>query len=186
MILPPLPDGVAQAVAQISIRGRMALGARCFDDACAHLGLDDPEIRAVSDWFWSFTGSEDLGVWESGGPEGLMDAYELVHVTANPGITLAPSWADAPDVASQVPPVYLRMPLGMVVMAVLIYDDIGRGNLYSGVAGHSPGTWQATLRVMGCAQRMGVPLPDLAPFLRSPFCEAHGWGEPRPREFFTA
>jgi hypothetical protein len=89
----------------------MALGARCFDDACAHLGLDDPEIRAISDWFWSFVDAEDLGVWESNALEGLMDAHQRVEVTANLRILLDPTWADVPDVTSQVLPVYLRMPL---------------------------------------------------------------------------
>jgi hypothetical protein len=33
VILTSLPDGVMETVEQISIRGRMALAARCFDDA---------------------------------------------------------------------------------------------------------------------------------------------------------
>jgi hypothetical protein len=186
MLLPELPEGVSEAVRQMSIRGRMALGARCFDDACAHFGLDGAEIQALSDSFWSFTSAMDLGEWEAGIPPGITDAHELMLVTVNPGIARGPSWSDVPDAASRVPPVFLRMPLGLVVMAVLIYDDIGRGNLYSGVVHQSPETWQATLRMLSCVRQMGLPLPGLAPFLRSAITEDGGWGHPRPREFFTA
>lgn len=185
MRLPELPAGVADAVARISIRGRMALGARCFDDACAHFGLDAPEIRALSDWFWSFTDARDLGVWEASDPSGITDAQELMMVTTDPAVTHGPSWAQVPDAASQVPAALMRMPLGLVVMGVLIYDEIGRGNLYSGVVDHSPHTWEATLRMLSCLQQMGLPIPDLQPFLRSPFTEDRGWGDPRPREFFA-
>jgi hypothetical protein len=186
MILPTLPDGVAQAVARISIRGRMALGARCFDDVCAHFGIAAPEVRALSDYFWSYTDAEDLGAWESDFPLAASDAWELMVVVADPSKTLGAGWDQTPDPIGQVLPVFLGLPLVVVTMMVIIFDDIGRGNLYSGVVDHSPATRDATLRVLACVQQLGLPLPDLAPFLRSPFTEANGWGEPRPREFFTA
>lgn len=185
MLLPTLPHGVAEAVGRISIRGRMALAARCFDDACAHFGLDDPEMRALSDCFWSFTSTMDMGAWETSIPDGAPQTDELMKVTSDPSITHGPSWKTAPDSISETPPAYLRMPFGLAVMVVLMYDEIGRGNLYSGVQDGSRGTWNATLRMLACMRQMGLPLPALEPFLRSPFTEDEGWGLPRPREFFA-
>src|SRR5688500_18590466 len=184
MLLPELPADVAEAIGRISIRGRMALGARCFDDACAYFGLDDPEMRALSDCFWSYTSAMDLGVWETTIPDGAPHVHELMQVTSDPFVTTGPSWKNTPDSASRTPPSYMRMPLGLAVLVVLIYDEIGAGNLYAGVTYDSPGTRDGTLRMLGCMRQMGLPLPALEPFLRSPFTEDEGWGHPRPREFF--
>lgn len=191
---------VAESLKTISIRGRMALAATCFEHACKALGVWDEVILNLIEYLWAFVSSTEIETWEFNFPG---DARYVIHLVTNgldnvcvgdyarlvnrdsDNIRVA-NYAIDEAPLTKVNPAYLQLPLILLYMIHTIYEDIGGGNLYSGTGEYSEPTHTGISRVLTCMEVIGLSIPDLAPFQKSSFLEEHGWGNPAPRSFFEA
>lgn len=160
-----------QHIVRISIRGRVAYGAACLEVLYDALYLNDPEIRSVIDYYWSYTSAIGLDDWEENLPQISQEAVATLK-----------DYNDFPEYV-EVSPLYLRWPIS-VIMVIALLSDVGRSNLYGGVVGHSELTLEPVMSIVTVLNYMNVSLPDIRPFLKSRFEENGGWGNRVERSFF--
>jgi hypothetical protein len=175
----PLPDAVSDLERQlqtVSIRGRVAYGMTCLKSILTGATADATEFAPLFACLWEFTSSTDLSEWE----EKVMDFYsESVLDDSEEVKTLSPENSQR-----------LRASYAALSTSQLACIDetieIGRGNLYAGIVGHSAATLASTMYLVQYLQAHGYSLPPVDKFLRSPFSQEnqHGWGKPVDRNFF--
>ena len=160
----------------VSIRGRVAYGATCLETILTPAVADVTEFAPLFACLWEFTSSMDLSEWE----ERIMDFYSESVLDDSKEI----------KVLSHENSQKLRASYAALSTSQLTCIDeaieIGRGNLYAGIVGHSAATLASTMHLVRYLQAHGYPPPRVDKFLRSPFNQEnqHGWGKPVDRNFF--
>lgn len=160
----------------VSILGRVAYGATCLETILTSAATDASQFAPLLACLWEFTGSTDLSEWG----DKIMDFYSE-SVLDNPGEISSLS----PESSQRLRANYAALSssqLACIDEAI----EIGRGNLYAGVVGHSAATLASTMHLVRYLQAHGHPLPPIDKFLRSPFNQEnqHGWGKSVDRNFF--
>jgi hypothetical protein len=149
-----VPPNVTKSLIEASIRGRMALAITCLEKYCNSKDIISDWLNCVMSKLWEFVETDRLDEWE----------YAIQKMT---------------DTVDQ-----MALPKPVVDMLDLIVEEIGCGNLYAGTVGCSWDTLKPTVLVLEIALSEGVAIPELWPFLKSPFSENHGWGNRVDRSFF--
>ncbi|MBJ6145336.1 hypothetical protein [Hymenobacter sp. BT559] len=173
------PDAISNLERQlqvVSIRGRVAYGATCLETTLTSAATDTAQFMPLLACLWEFTSSMDLSEWE----EKIMDFYSesvLDNSEEINSLSLESSQRLRANYAA-----LSTSQLACIDEAI----EIGRGNLYGGIVGHSAATLASTMHLVRYLQAHGYPLPLIDKFLRSPFSQEnqHGWGEPVDRNFF--
>ena len=152
---------------EISIRGRLAYGASCLENALQHFNIEDDLLhKKVLPQIWAFTSSFDLANWDASvrqiDPVCILDDH-------------------VPNNALQI--LYSNLP-AIIVEMISDVIEIGTGNLYGGTSDNSLFSMKPLLRVINACKANHIKLPDLDPFKKSSFEEAHGWGLAREKNFF--
>jgi hypothetical protein len=161
----------------VSIRGRVAYGATCLESILTSAATDVAEFAPLFACLWKFTSSPDLSEWE----EKIMDFYSESVLDNSEEINSPP-----PENLQRLRASYTALSTSQLA-CIDEAIEIGRGNLYAGVVGHSAATLASTMHLVHHLQAHGNPLPPIDKFLRSPFNQEnqHGWGKPVDRSFFN-
>lgn len=172
------PDSVSDLEKQlrtVSIRGRVAYGTVCLETILMS-ATDVTQFTPLLACLWEFTSSTDLSEWE----EKIMDFYSesvLDNTREIKSLSLESSQRLRANYAA-----LSTSQLTCIDEAI----EIGRGNLYAGVVGHSAATLASTMHLVRYLQTHSYPLPPIDKFLRSPFNQEnqHGWGKSVDHNFF--
>jgi len=185
----------SETLKRISIPGRMALAAVCFEIACEHLGVSEPVIFDVIAYFWRFTTSTSLDVWEGELPEPALAISQLMgsrlwqiaildeknrEMLLDTGAEYLRTARKQKGLSHQKQLLVgraselLKLPLLVLVMIETIWQGIGCGNFYAGTDDYSEVTHSATIRALDCLEVLGIPPPDQAVFQQFRF--GSGWG----------
>jgi hypothetical protein len=154
---------------KISIRGRLAYGATCLENALKHYGIKTDLLeKEVLPLIWAFTSSTNLSEWD--------DAINEI----DPVCVL-----DENDHNDPLLELYQNLPPEVVDMISDVIE-IGTRNLYGGTESYSPSTLETLNRIILKCMSLQINLPELEAFKKSSFSEYHGWGFERDRSFFEA
>jgi hypothetical protein len=173
------PDSISDLERQlqtVSIRGRVAYGATCLESILTSAATDVAEFTPLLACLWDFTSSTDLSEWE----EKIMDFYSESVLNNSEEVSGLPSIN-----AQRLRASYATLSASQLA-CIDEAIEIGRGNLYAGVVGHSADTLASTMKLVQYLQAHGRSLPPIDKFLRSPFNQEnqHGWGKRVDRNFF--
>jgi hypothetical protein len=149
----------------ISIRGRLAFGATCFERALKHYNARTEQMNKLLLAIWQFTASEKLDQWEQNMRKFLVDDYQLQEFSHKYDVSFLQEKEQQ----------FLYELIDNVI-------EIGMGNLYAGYV--SKYTLNPTIKVAELMEREGIALPTLENFKRSKASEAHGWGNCVDKSFF--
>jgi len=152
---------------RISIRGRVAYGACCLENAMLHFKIKNDVLDEVIWRIWTFTSSNNLDEWD-----------ELTN-EVNPICILDENIPSDPLFL-----LYTALPFDLVDMVSEVIE-IGVGNLYAGTGEYSPSTLEHLINVIEKCMILKIELPVFAHFERSSFSEEHGWGLERDKSFFA-
>jgi hypothetical protein len=153
---------------EISIRGRLAYGVSCLENALLHFNIQNDLLeKEVLPRIWSFASSSDLTAWDDSVKE--IDPVCILD-NNSPGSRLQKLYRSLPTI---------------IIEMISDVIEIGAGNLYGGTTGYSPFSMKPLLRVIKTCKMNHISLPQLEPFKRSSFEEMHGWGFEREKSFFT-
>ena len=162
-----LDEKIVDNLREISIRGRLAYGASCLENAIRYFDVKDDLLeKEVLSRIWAFTSSSDLSEWDKSVTE--IDPVYVLHENRPSGplkILYKTLPSDIPDLISDV-------------------IEIGAGNLYGGTGDYSPFSLNPLERVIIKCISLQIELPQLEPFKKSRFTEEHGWGIERDKSFF--
>jgi hypothetical protein len=161
-----LDSEIINSLKGISIRGRLAYGASCLENALIHLGIQDDLLEDVLSQIWQFTSSNDLGEWD----QLINKVTPVSKLDENkPTDPLYLLYLDlSPDVVNMISDVI----------------EIGAGNLYAGTDNYSPYSLEPLLRVIDRCLALKIELPVMDSFKKSPFSEKHGWGMERDKNYY--
>ena len=147
-------------VRAISIRGRLAIGLRCFASACKSRGLlDHPEVQLFLDHMWRLIGPEGANFpeWERANP--LLTHTGLGYETPPCFLAFLAS--------NEVTEADFRELLTNVVEVVY-------WNAYT--KADNDKTLEFLTAAIECARRWGGKCPDPKLFEKSRWTDRHGWG----------
>jgi hypothetical protein len=128
---------------EISIRGRLAYGVSCLENAFKHFNIESDLLKKeVLPEIWAFTSSSDLANWDTSvrriDPVCVLDDT----VPNNP-----------------LQKLYRSLPTSIVEMISDVIE-IGTGNLYGGTSGNSPFSIEPLLRIVKTCKMCHIKLPD--------------------------
>lgn len=149
----------------ISIIGRFAFGASCFEKVCKDWGVRTSQIAEFIKLLWTFTSSNRLDLWEKDVLKYLPEDDDLISYDIKFGIGFLSHEQQ-------------------LVMVDLILEiiELGRGNLYAGFK--SEFTLVPILNIVALLENNNIILPNIEPFERSKADECHGWGRNVDKSFF--
>ena len=158
---------------EISIRGRLAYGARCLENALAQYAINEKLLtQLLLPRIWEFTRSEDLSAWEQEinqiDPDVLLDAGAQRSMSTQEATLFQ---------------LYHSLPTFITEMISDVIE-IGTANLYGGTGSYSVHSLKPLERVIQSCKSHNISLPDLAPFYKTRFEEEHGWGKERDQNFY--
>jgi len=136
---------------EISIRGRLAYGVSCLQNALLHFGIQYDLLESVLSQIWEFTSSKNLEEWDQS-----INKVDPICILEE----------DKPTDPLLL--VYQALPFEIVSMISDVIE-IGAGNLYGGTADHSPFSLNPLLRVIEKCITLKIRLPELDSFKKSPF-----------------
>ncbi|HET6228381.1 MAG TPA: hypothetical protein VFF27_19020 [Bacteroidia bacterium] len=165
----------------ISIRGRLAYGATCLEEALHQLGIRDEYLdKLVLPRIWEFTSSSRLDEWDTQineiDPTCVLDieltekTFDLTTISFNDYKALFKCYQS------------LHKEIVELISEVI---GIGVANLYGGTEDFSACTLESLANVIEICNKMKLKMPNVEPFRKSSFSEFHGWGKERPRESFS-
>ena len=161
------PPAYREAIKEVSIRGRVALGTVCLEALCKSLGVDDVRVRASIAQFRDYTSATRLDLWSD-------EMWHLIEWA----IKIVEENTGSPDSA-----VYQGLPMSVLRTLYDVYD-VATINLYGGTGEWSPGTLAPALAILDRLRVAKLTWPDLGTFIRSSFGEAGGWGLPEDSSRF--
>ncbi len=167
LIVVALDAQTVEILKEISITGRLALGASCLENALTHFNISSDLLDSSISLIWEFTNSNDLGKWDESIRE--VDPCSVL---------------DENNPQNPLLPLYKSLPHDIVEMMSDVIE-IGTGNLYGGTGDYSHFTLRPLIKVIETCMKLEIPLPGLTPFRKSKFTEKDGWGITRNRSFFT-
>jgi hypothetical protein len=173
-----LSDELLQVIKGISIRGRMALAITCLEQTAKSYSVVSTELDEVITYSWSFTSTHYLNEWDARFPKYVWDAIELMETHPLLHLKRDTSFSDKSRS-------FLRLPLPVLIICDVIWQEIGRSNLYGAVVGYSEETFIGTVKVLKFLEALNLPLPNLNSFTKSAFFENGGWGLKVNRDFFS-
>ena len=164
----------------ISIRGRLAYGMICLENALRQFGIKDELLdNIILPRIWEFTSSSHLDDWEIQINEIDPTCVLDVELTADTFDLTTLSFNNYTKLLR----LYKTLPNDIVE---LIADTIriGVANIYAGTESYSPLTLVPLTDVFKTCKKIGLNLPSVETFKNSAFSESQGWGDERPREYF--
>ena len=166
----------------VSIRGRLAYGAICLEQALAQFHIDHPLLHElVLARIWAFTSASDLGEWDEKirevDPFIVVDSAPL-NQEPEPATLSRVTFKDLRDLYQNIP-----CEISCLISEVI---EIGTANLYGGTGEYSTFTLEALKAVIQHCVSLKIPLPEIEPFKKSKFSEHHGWGSERPKEYYLS
>jgi len=157
---------------KISIRGRLAYGAKCIEYYLSQYQVRHRLFSKVLDEIWKFTTSNELDKWDQRIVEFTPDCLVDNHPDNRPEDY---EYISAVEFFA-LKRLFLESPTDLIDLIQLTIE-IGTGNLYGGTGEYSQFTMRPTLEVYKITQRTLRPWPDVKSFKISPYHEFHGWGE---------
>jgi hypothetical protein len=148
---------IDQISSHISIRGLQVLGAICLGRFCASLGIRDRGIHALLKQLWIFAAAEPIMEWQR--------ERQKLEIAAR-GDFLPARFTEMLEEP-------LRSDFERLVTCVGEISDI---NMFVDPP-NKTASRQCLVEAMEILQRYGVPLPEQAPFEKSPLGQ-RGWGRP--------
>ena len=159
----------------ISIRGRLAYGIFCLEQAFKESNKENELSSKIIKILWEFTTSENLSEWE----EEITD-YEPIYVNDDSFIGYETLTNDQ---VLELKGFYKNLPYN-IIQLIENSIDIGMSNLYSGTGEFSPSSLEPTMKVFKTAQLSLSKKPNPEAFLISKYTEFHGWGNNINRQDF--
>jgi hypothetical protein len=165
----------AENFKDISIRGRLAFGAVCLENAFRYFNIKSELINnVIMPTIWEFISASDLSKWE----QDINYVDPVCYMNSQIKTDYSSLNVKIGELYANLSPVLLDLISDVI--------EIGTGNIYGGTNDYSPITLKALEKVLDKCTAVGVPLPDITLFKKSSFGEAHGWGNERNRNFFLA
>lgn len=168
-------DQLLERLKLVSIRGRMAFGTRCLEIALARYGYEEPVLRILLKRLYEFVESEQkLNSWD----RRITDVAPMSILDEHPDNYLDEYETITEEQALALKGVYQSMAHEVIdLIDSVIY--IGLSNLYGGVDEYSPSSLSKVARVISTMSSLDLPVPDVSPYMMSPFTELGGWGKRR-------
>ena len=165
----------------ISIRGRLAFGMTCLEEVLRKYNINDELLDTiVLPKIWEFTSSSHLDEWEMKINEIDPTCVLDIELTEQNFDLTTISYNTYRDLLN----LYKTLPTEIVELIAEIIR-IGVANIYGGTESYSPATLEPLANVLIICKRLNVDLPKIDQFKKSTFSQFHGWGDERPREYFT-
>lgn len=165
-----IPEGVSELIRGMSIRARMALSITCLDILLKEFSIHAEEKSALMETFWQFVEDSQLWKWDQDRRTNSLLMAIGDYIIHAENIPADYSCRNLPDFALQL---------------IFEIDELGLGDLYGAVTGHSESTFDSLLNILHLMVAHGFSIPPLHPFLKSSFQDNGGWGNPVPRTFFA-
>lgn len=174
-----LEDKIMQQFKQISIRGRLAFGAKCIESYLGQYNIMHRLLNKVLDVIWEFTTSNQLDKWDEKVNDFIPDSVLDNHPQNVP--------EEYPFLKKEeffeLKKLYQELPNDLIKL-IQHTIEIGISNLYGGTGHYSAITLEHTIQVYEVARKSLDELPDVNKFLVSTFDEYHGWGNNIDRKRF--
>ena len=164
----------------MSILGRMVFGIHCLKISLLQLGYETPILTVLTDRLAEFVEKDRLDIWES--RIGEVAPYALLDT--HPDNDLADYETLPLGEAQALKSLYTTMPAELTDLIDSVVN-IGESNLYGDMGDHSEDSLTAIQLVTEKVIELGIAIPDVSPYVRSPFTENDGWGFTRSISTFV-
>lgn len=171
------PAALRKWIDGLSIRGRMAYGVLCVENACDAFGIASATITVLLDDFWKFTSTKRLDHWE----QTILPWHRFISAFSDEFLKdrdwneFAADWAI--DHLSED----RQIAFGRLLVFI---EAIGVDNLYSGF--ESDITAEPLIEIISVLKNFHMPLPETSRVSLCKSSENGGWGDLHGREFFVA
>lgn len=157
---------------EVSIRGRVAFGVVCLENAIKHFNRLDLEWNFLLKLLWSYT-NDNVGTWH----------YQLAECIPSAVMVGDDKYLDflSKQQFWEFNKLYSQCNDEILQIIDLIFS-IGVEDLYSSIVNNSPETICHLNDIINILNNDNIPLPSIDLFERFPITENHGWG----REFTRA
>ncbi|WP_433595195.1 hypothetical protein [Lysinibacillus xylanilyticus] len=155
---------------EISFRGRMAYGVRCFENALITLNYDLSSWNIVMEYLWEFTSSNNLEDCNLATaeliPENLLESNEydkddFDRLTENEFFYLYNLYQKIDESINTV---------------LTDIHWLGSSHAYSSIIGYGKESLKFLEKLINTMIENNFPLPDPEPFLKFSIQENEGWG----------
>jgi hypothetical protein len=168
----------SEILSRLSIRARLAYGTHCLEIALKETANQSDILDSLLKRIWEFCNLPMLENWHSEVYE--MSPYCILDTTEN---AIENFKYINKEQALKLKEEYLRLPPFIVEITDEVIR-IGINNMYSGVIGNSIETLEPLICIVKLMEENNITLPKIDAFLKSPFDEDGGWGDPHLRTFY--
>lgn len=153
-----------------SIRGRVAYGISCIENALIALNYDPNDWKIVLYHLWEFTCADNIEDCNTIAneliPENLLEFktyeehdFELL----------------SKDEFQYLYNLYQKIDESIDILLYAIHE-LGASHAYSEISGYGESSLKSLERLISCMIDYNYPLPDIEPFLKYSIEEDEGWG----------
>jgi|GEM_PF-449837 len=161
------------AFRNVSVRGRVAFGICCLENALTALGIPLSDWQLVLSQLWKYTEQARLDDWHEVTAEYLPVAVLEYIPFEKKGCEYL-----TPELAAALQSLYTKVPAFMHELLADIFET-GIIELYGGLVNGGEQSLKYTLRIINLMRNKKLPLPPYEAFQRV----GSGWGHPFTRQY---